>query len=46
VGAVVVEELKESVGEARERRFPGEERRFGMADDEIAALQRCRSRKR
>ncbi len=46
VGAVVRDGLKEYVDEVRERRFPGEEHRFGMADEEMAELERLLSAKR
>jgi ketopantoate hydroxymethyltransferase len=46
VGAVVLEGLKEYTGEVRERRFPGEAHRFGIADEELAELERTLSRGR
>jgi 3-methyl-2-oxobutanoate hydroxymethyltransferase len=46
VGAVVLDGLKEYVAEVRERRFPGEEHRFGIADEEMAELERISARGR
>jgi 3-methyl-2-oxobutanoate hydroxymethyltransferase len=43
VGSVILEGLKEYADEVRERRFPGEEHRFGMADEEIVELERISS---
>ncbi len=43
VGAVVLEGLKEYTDDVRERRFPGEEHRFGMAEEEMLELERISS---
>ena len=46
VGAAVLEGLKDYAEEVRARRFPGPEHRFGMAESEIAELERRRSASR
>jgi 3-methyl-2-oxobutanoate hydroxymethyltransferase len=46
VGAIVLEGVKEYASEVRERRFPGEEHRFGIADEEMAELERRISTRR
>ncbi|HJS73495.1 MAG TPA: 3-methyl-2-oxobutanoate hydroxymethyltransferase [Vicinamibacteria bacterium] len=46
VGSVIRDGLKEYVDDVRARRFPGEENRFGMAEDELALLEQRRLGKR
>jgi 3-methyl-2-oxobutanoate hydroxymethyltransferase len=44
LGTLVREGLSEYASDVRERRFPGEAHRFGMADEELAELERRRKR--
>jgi 3-methyl-2-oxobutanoate hydroxymethyltransferase len=46
VGSTIRDGLKEYVDDVRSRRFPGEENRFSMPEEELALLERRRPFKR